>query len=174
MLIPIFVVSCVTLCAFGLWFVIVLRRSTARICDPLAWLDDFSAGAYRPMERLLDTRDNLFLTSQAGYQPAIGRRLRRQRMAIFQSYLAGMISDFHRLLGVAKVITVYTSRDQTAFESRLSTLRWRFYLSVLAIEWGVVLNVIGIHAVDPRRLLASIERLEVYTQSLIPAPEQES
>lgn len=163
-----------TLAVFGLLFRILVRRTRPGACDPLEWLDDFSAAAYRPMERLLDARDCVFLGSQPGFEPAIARRLRRQRLGIFQAYLRGMIRDFHRLLRVARFITVYASQDSTAFEADLWRLRWSFYRCVIAIEARVVLNTIGLGAVDTRGLLASLERMQLYTQNLMPAVEQAS
>src|SRR2546430_16702962 len=93
------------LAAFGLLFGILVRRTRPGPCDPLEWLDDFSAAAYGPMARLLDARDCAFLATQPGFEPSIARRLRRPRLGIFQSYLRGMNRDFHRLLPVARVIT---------------------------------------------------------------------
>src|SRR5712691_4096783 len=98
MLFFIVLIFSITLAAFGLLFRILVQRTRPGACDPLEWLDDFSAAVYRPMERLLDARDRAFLASQPGFEPSIARRLRRQRIGIFQSYLRGMIRDFHRLL----------------------------------------------------------------------------
>src|SRR6202043_1119799 len=122
------------LALFALLFRILVRRTAPGACDPLEWLDNFSATSYRPMERLLDPRDRVFLASQPGFEPSIARRLRRQRLGIFQSYLSGMSRDFHRLLRMAPFITVYAAQDSSAFEAELWRLRWSFYRSVIAIE----------------------------------------
>src|SRR5437660_9017448 len=111
MLFSIVLIFLFILAAFGLLFLILARRTRRGACDPLEWLDDFSAAAYRPMERLLDARDYAFLATQTGFEPSIARRLRRQHIGIFQSYLRGMIRDFHRLLRVARFITVFASQD---------------------------------------------------------------
>ena len=140
-------------------------------CDPLEWLDDFSAASYRPMERLLDSRDYAFLASQAGYKPSISRRLRRERREIFQAYLRTMASDFHRLLSIAKFITVYATEDAAAFEADLWRMRWSFYRSMIALEARATLATIGLGAPDTRGLVASLERMQVYTQKLMPAGE---
>jgi hypothetical protein len=171
MLFSIVLVFSIALVAFALLFRILLRRTRAGVCDPLEWLDDFSAADYRPMERLLDARDGAFLASQTGFQPSIARRLRRQRIGIFQSYLRGMIRDFHRLLRIARFITVYASQDSASFEADLWSLRWRFYRCLMAAEARLALSVMGLGAVDARGLLTSLERMQFYTQSLIPAVE---
>lgn len=172
MLFSIVLVFSTALVAFALLFRILLRRSRPGACDPLEWLDDFSAADYRPMERLLDARDCAFLASQTGFQPSIARRLRRQRIGIFQSYLRGMIRDFHRLLRVARFITVYASQDSAGFEADLWRLQWRFYRCLVAAEVRLALSMIGVGAVDARGLLASLERMQFYTQGLMPAVEQ--
>src|SRR5437016_2201041 len=105
-----------TLAAFCLLFWVLARRARLGMCDPLDWLEEFSAVSYRPMERLLDKRDYTFLASQPGYVPSIARRLRRQRIAIFQSYLHGILRDFHRLMGVAQIIMVYAGQDRPLLE----------------------------------------------------------
>lgn len=159
-----------TLAAFGLLFRTLVRR-TRSTCDPLDWLDDFSAAAYRPMGRLLDNHDSVFLASQPGFQPSIARRLRRQRIGIFHSYLREMIRDFHRLLQMARFMTVYATQDAADFEAALWRIRWSFYRSVIAIEASVALNILGLGAVDARRVLRSLERMQLYTLSLMPASE---
>src|SRR5437763_4533573 len=149
------IISVTSLAVFGLLFWILARRASRGMCDPLDWLEEFSAAAYRPMERLLDGRDYVFLASQPGFKRSIAWRLRRQRVAIFQSYLAGLFRDFHRLLGVARIITVYAGHDQALFQQALWRLRWKFYGSLLAIEACVAFNVLGFGSVDARGLLAS-------------------
>ena len=160
-----------TLAAFGLLFRALSRRMGAGTCDPLDWLDDFSATSYRPMERLLNAGDAVFLASQKGFEPSIGRRLRRQRIGIFQSYLGAMIRDFHRLMAIAKFITVYASQDSTDFESALWRLRLSFYGAVAATELRLAMSLIGIGEVDAKSVLGSLERMQVYTQNLMPALE---
>ena len=169
MLITILLISSLAFSAFGLLLWSLVKRTRSGICDPLDWLEDFSAATYRPMERLLNNRDAAFLASQNGFEPAIARRLRRQHIAIFQTYLVGMIRDFHRLLRVARFITVYASQDQSVFAATLWHLRWSFYRSLMAVEIRVALNIVGIGTVSARDLFASVERLHTYTQSLIPA-----
>src|SRR5229473_6904435 len=80
------------------------RRRCMPGARPLDWLDRFSAASYQPMRRLLDKRDYWFLALQRGYKPSIARRLRRQRIGIFQAYLGGMIWDFQYMLNTARYI----------------------------------------------------------------------
>ena len=169
MLVPSVVVLVAIVCAAGLLLWRSARRSRGLTGDPLEWLDEFSAGEYRPMGRLLDDHDRAFLASQNGFSPSIARRLRRKRVGIFQSYLFGMVRDFHRLQGAARVAAVYSRKDQGPFEPTLRQLRWRFYRSVVAMEFGLALNLLGIAAVDVRRLLASLEKMHLYMETHIAA-----
>lgn len=157
------------LAAFALLFRALLQRSRPGAFDPLQWLDDFCPTMYHPMERLLDGRDSRFLASQAGFAPQIARHLRRQRIGIFQVYLWAMINDFRRLQKMARLIAVYSGQGQPAFSEELWRLQWSFYASVFAVEIHVVLHWIGLGTVDAGRLVSALERIEGYTQQLIPA-----
>src|ERR1035437_5554731 len=53
------------------------------------WIDDLSTDRYRPMMRLLDSRDIEFLRSQAGFTPKMESKLRAQRCQIFRGYQIG-------------------------------------------------------------------------------------
>jgi hypothetical protein len=167
MLFLILLLSVLMVASFALLFVKLWHRSRASV-DPLDWLDRFSASSYQPMERLLDNQDYRFLASQPGYQPSIARRLRRQRIGIFQAYLGGMIGDFHRLLKAARYIIVYSPNDQSAFATSLWRNRLRFYRSIFNVEARVLLYMIGIGRVDAKRLLATLEWMQSFTRQLIP------
>ena len=169
MSLAIFVIFVVSVASFGFLFRIMFLRSRPGAFDPLDWLEEFSPESYRPMERLLNERDYGFLASQTGFEPSIARRLRRERVGVFQSYLGGMIRDFHRLLKVARFITVFASRDQTTFEAELWRLRWTFYRGIIVVEMGVLLHWLGLGNVDARPLVAALQRAETCTQQLIPA-----
>src|SRR5258708_28812752 len=113
------------------------RRSRMTVPRPLDWLDQFSTATYQPMKRLLGTQDYRVLESLPGYEPRIARRLRRQRVGIFQSYLRAMIWDFHRLLNAAQYITLCSPGNQSALAGALWRFRVRFYASVIAAECRV-------------------------------------
>jgi len=163
--------SILVVAAFATLLLKLWRRSRTPAPEPLDWLDQFSAASYRPMERLLDGRDYRFLASQPGYKASIARRLRRQRIGIFQAYLGGMIGDFHRLLKAARYIIVYSPHDQSAFAGTIWRIRLQFYGSVVAAEARVLLHMLGIGSVDGHRLVAALQRIESYTQQLIPQLE---
>ncbi len=168
MLFTILLIFALSLGGAALIFYFLLRRGRG-LADPLQWLDEFSAASYRPMERLLDNRDYAFLASQRGFEPIIARRLRRQRVRIFQGYLLGMIRDFHRLLKIARHIALFASADQSALVKDLWRLRLHFYCSVAAVEAQLALKALGWGAVDARGLLISFEQIHARTERLRPA-----
>jgi len=169
LVLTILMVFAVVLVVFGLMMRTFKRLTRRSTFDPLEWLEEFSVNAYRPMERLLDNRDYTFLAAQSGFEPSIARRLRRERVGVFHSYLAAMIRDFHRLLLAARVVSVFASEDQSAFIATLWRVRWSFYAAVLAVEIHVALHWMGVGTVDARRLLASMQRMELDTMRLLPA-----
>lgn len=169
MVLTILLICGFALALFGLLFLALVRRSRTDAVDPLEWLESFSAATYEPMSRLLDESDYTFLAAQPGFETSIARRLRRSRIEIFHSYLGAMIRDFERLMKVGRVIAVFAREDQTRFAEGWSSLRWRFYSSVIAIEARVALHWMGLGTVDTRGLLASLQVLETRAQQLIPA-----
>lgn len=157
-----------TAVALGVLFPRLFRRTQSGVDNPLDWLQEFSAARYRPMERLLDSSDYKFLAAQPGFKRSIARRLRRERISLFQTYLRNMIRDFHRLLRIARWVIVFSSSDQSAFASELWRLRLRFYRSVVGVEFGLLLSVVGAGSTDARRLLASLENVRTLTIQLLP------
>jgi hypothetical protein len=168
MLLLILLLSVLVLAAFAPLLVKHWRRSRMPEADPQDCLDQISAASYQPMKGLLDKRDFRFLASQPGYRPYIARRLRRQRLGIFQAYLGAMIGDFQRLLNTARHVVVYSPSDQLAFAVTEWRFRLPFYASVVAVECRVLLYIFGAGRVDVRGLLANLERMHSYTQHLIP------
>ncbi len=167
MLFKILLISSLCLGSALLYF--VLRRRRSGLVNPLEWLDEFPKAGYRPMVRLVDNRDYGFLASQQGFKPAIARRLRRERVRVFQGYLRGMIRDFHRLFKIAFNFAVYASEDQLPSVKRLWRLRLKFYCSIASVEAQLGLNALGLGAVDARGLLVCFEQLHALTERLTPA-----
>src|SRR5450759_906940 len=98
-MISVILTSTILLAALVLATVVVLRRlgSADRTLPVTAeWIDELSTDRYRPMMRLLDSRDLEFLNSQAGFTPKMESRLRAQRCQIFRSYLRCLEMDFQR------------------------------------------------------------------------------
>src|ERR1035441_9513493 len=61
------------------------------------WIDELSTDRYRPMMRLLDSREIEFLRTQTGFTPGMESKLRARRCQIFRGYLRCLDMDFQRV-----------------------------------------------------------------------------
>ena len=108
------------------------------------WLESFSPALYQPMELLLAEEDFNFLVRQPGFEVAIGKKLRRDRVRIFRQYLNRLIADFNRLHVYARFrISQNRETDQSALLSQLIWLRVRFSMNVLRLQLSLTLAYFG-------------------------------
>ena len=149
---------------------IFLFRSLASRVDPEAstaeWLDSFSLESYAPMERLLDQSDFEFLASQPGYKPEIAKRLLAERREAFTGYLQLLTQDFNQLLAIAKLMLVYSDRDQPGFAQALWRQQVTFYYGVCVLRCRVALYPLGWTGVDIGKLVRPLESMHLQLQQL--------
>jgi hypothetical protein len=150
---------------FAVLFWRLASRFDARQCTA-EWLDNFSLESYAPMERLLDQRDLDFLRSQAGYHPEIAKRLLAERRRIFAGYLGHLVRDFNQLVGIGKLMIVYSSRDRQEFARRLWRQQVRFYAGICAVRTQLALNPLGWTVADAHPLVAALTALRDQIQVL--------
>jgi hypothetical protein len=156
-------------CAFLFWR--LSSHFDARNCTA-EWLDDFALESYAPMERLLGKADARFLASQPGYHPEIARRLIAERRKIFVAYLGHLVRDFNQLVGIGKLMVVYSTRDQQEFANRLWRQQVRFYAGVCRLRVHVALHPFGWKGEeDARRLVAALAAMRDQV-TLISSPSQ--
>jgi hypothetical protein len=141
-------------CFAGLFWRLA-SRFDAQQCTA-EWLDRFSVKSYAPMERLLDSNDLAFLASQPGYRPEIGKRLMAERRKIFRAYLRLLVRDFNQLIGIGKLMVVYSNLDQHEFARSLGRQQVQFYARVCALHVQLALHPLGWTSVDARDLLAAL------------------
>ncbi len=161
------VLAAVLLC-FALLFRRLASRFDAKSCTA-EWLDRFSLKSYAPMERLLDRGDLAFLASQPGYRPGIGKRLMAERRKIFRVYLRMLVRDFNQLIGIGKLMVVYSNRDQQEFARSLGRQQVKFYAQVCSLHLQLALYPVGWTVVDARGLLAALGDMRSRIQQLAPA-----
>jgi hypothetical protein len=128
------------------------------------WLEHFSADSYRPMLRLADQRDALFLGARSG--PEEAQRYSRRQRRILKEYLRGLSRDFHRLhLLVANSAPRVRNN---AGNSSLTVLeeKMEFILSMWSIEFRLVLSGIVPCAINLRPMLANIDQLAARTRDI--------
>jgi hypothetical protein len=162
------IVLAAVLVCFALLFWRLASRFDAKSCTA-EWLDRFSMKSYAPMERLLDKDDWAFLASQPGYRPEIGKRLMAERRKIFRTYLRMLVRDFNQLIGIGKLMVVYSDRDQQEFARGLGRQQMKFYARVCSLHLQLALYPLGWPAVDARGLLAALGAMRSRVQEIAAA-----
>lgn len=136
----------------------LLMPSTVAVCER-EWLEDFSVAKYRPMLRLLNESDFLYLAKQPGFSKASIRQLRSERRRIFRGYLRNLIRDFNKLHLAARLSLIYAERELPEFASALLRQRLTFSVAILAVQMRLALHALGLGGVDVSGLLVSVDAL---------------
>jgi hypothetical protein len=147
----------------------LVSRFDAQQCTA-EWLDSFSMKSYAPMERLLANSDLVFLASQPGYRPAIGKRFRAERRKIFRAYLRLLVRDFNQLIRIGKLMVVYSDRDQQEFARSLRRQQLKLYARVGALQVQLALYPLGWTSVDVSGLLGALGDMQAKVQQLASRP----
>src|SRR5260370_42451301 len=137
-MISVMVISAVVMAALILATVVVFRKlGSANRSLPVTaeGIDELSADSYRPMTRLLDSRDIEFLRSQAGYTPKMETKLRPQRCQIFRGYLRCLDMDFKRVCTALKVVLVQSAQDRPALSAVVVHHRIMFVSGLLSVSF---------------------------------------
>jgi hypothetical protein len=166
------VTSIVVLVALILATVAVLRKmgSSKHMLPVTAeWIDDLSTDRYRPMMRLLDSRDIEFLRAQAGFTPIMEAKLRAQRSQIFRGYLRCLDTDFNRVCIALKVMLVESQHDRPDLSTALVHYQLLFASGLLAAHVRLFLYRYGICTVDVSQLVEMFEVMRVELRNLVPA-----
>jgi hypothetical protein len=155
LILPIVIVlTLLATCFVGLFWKLASRFDAGQCTTE--WLDAFSLESYAPMERLLGNDDVGFLASQPGYRPEIAQRLMAERRRIFAAYLRHLVCDFNQLVGIGKLMIVYSTADRQEFERRLWRQQVCFYAAVCAVRLQLALNPLGFSRMDAHGLLAAL------------------
>lgn len=123
------------------------------------WLESFSVRAYDAMEQLLNDEDFQFLSCQPGFDSALYRKLRRDRLQIFRQYLHRMICDFNRLHLVARVMVARSQEDQSHLVMRLALLKLKFALEVMRAQTNFWLCWFTVRTIGVKALIAHLDEL---------------
>jgi hypothetical protein len=125
------------------------------------WLNNFSISRYEAMGRLFSEADFEFLKSQKGYHSGIARRLRRQRCAIFRSYLSCLRRDFGRLEAAVLLCMAASRADRPDLAKALLKRRLVFTWAVACAQCRLVLYSQGLGTVDVSKLVGSLSGMRV-------------
>jgi hypothetical protein len=166
------VVSAAVLTTLILATVIVFRKlGSANRSLPVTaeWIDELSTDNYRPMMRLLDSRDIEFLRSQAGYTRKLEIKLRAQRCQIFRGYLRCLDLDFRRVCTALKLVLVQSAQDRPDLSAVLVHHRIMFVSGLLAVHFRLLLYRWGICSVDVTRLVQIFDVMRIELRTLVPS-----
>ena len=171
-MISMIVISIVVLAALILATVAVLRKlGSADHSLPVTaeWIDQLSTDRYRPMMRLLDSRDIEFLRSQAGFTPAMESKLRAQRCRIFRGYLRCLNIDFKRVCMTLKLVLVQSEQDRPDLSAVLVHHQILFASGLLAAYFRLFLYRWGLGTVDASSLVQIFDVMRIELRNLVPA-----
>ncbi len=144
----------------AVWLVLRrLARARSAAKADIAWLREFSAARYRPMERLLAHEDYDFLSAQPSFRPAICRRLQAERRRIFRAYVRAVSQDFGRLMAAGHAMVALAAEDRPGLALVLLRRRLAFNCALLAVRWRLALSAIAIGQVGVRPLIDALDGL---------------
>jgi len=156
------------LCCVGLATPVLVklyRKTRVEDITP-EWIESFSAASYQPMEALLNDEDFKFLSQQPGFDLALHRKLRRDRLRIFRQYLNRLVTDFNRLHFAARVLVAHTEEDSSDLIARLIWLKLRFASALLRTEISYVLCCLGCGTLAARALITRLEEMNAQLVSV--------
>jgi hypothetical protein len=133
------------------------------------WIDDLSTDRYRPMMRLLDSRDIEFLRSQAGFTPEMESRMRAQRCQIFRGYLRCLNMEFQRVCTALKLVLLQSEQDRRDISAVLLHNQVLFATGLLEVNFRLILYRWGICTVDAGALMRIFDGMAFELRHLVPA-----
>jgi hypothetical protein len=154
--------------------VILLYRTLASRQNGEVPMDESLAlapGKYRPMERLLQEEDFLFLSSQPGFSARLGRRFRTERRRVFRAYLRSLSMDFGRVSKACQMLVIHAAEDRGDLAQGIIRQRFLFALGILAVEARLLLHAAGVGTVEVHGLVESLEAMQAQIQMLLTPPQ---
>jgi hypothetical protein len=153
----------------GIGALVRMLSSTDRSLPVTAeWIDDLSTDRYRPMMRLLDSRDIEFLRSQAGYTPKMESKMRVQRCQIYRGYLRCLNMDFQQVCTALKLVLVQSEQDRPDLSSVLLHNQILFATGLLAVHFRLILYRWGICTVDADDLVRIFDGMAFELRHRVP------
>jgi hypothetical protein len=154
----------------GIVAVVRLRGSADRSLPVTAeWIDELSADRYRPMMRLLDSRDVEFLRAQAGFTPRMEAKLRAQRCQIFRGYLRCLDKDFQRVCTALKLVLVQSEHDRPDLSAVLLHNQLLFTAGLLGVHFRIAMYRWGIGTADADPLVRIFNGMAFELRHLVPS-----
>jgi hypothetical protein len=130
------------------------------------WAESFSVSYYAPMVGLLSDEDFQFLARQPGFDFALRRKLRKERLQIFRGYLRKLVCDFNRLHLAIRLSIARQPRDHSALVTQLIWLKVRFSISLLRVEVSYLLCWMGVRTIHVGSLVSYLEEMSAKFQAI--------
>jgi hypothetical protein len=128
--------------------------------------NDCSPDRYRPMQRLLDTSDEQFLSSHPAFNKSMARKMRARRRAIFRGYLKCMRRDHGRICSSVRALMVESNIDKPELAKALGRSEMSFVCTMYTVECRLFLHALGLSTVDVSNLVASFENMRTQLRSV--------
>jgi hypothetical protein len=133
------------------------------------WFAGFTMDRYRPMERVLGDADFEFLSRQPGVDGKTLRAFRAERREIFRAYVRDIAADFRRLHAAARILLLTSREDRPDLAVTLLKLRATFAYAMLAIQWRLALDALGVRGLNVRALVEAVGGMHGQLVGLMPA-----
>src|SRR3984893_9617067 len=167
------IVALLALAPIGLAFVVLYRtlasRQNAEV--PMDQSLALAPGKYRPMERLLQEEDFLFLSSQPGFSARLGRRFRTERRRVFRAYLRSLSMDFGRVSQACQMLVIHAAEDRGDLAKGIIRQPLLLALGIFAVEGCLMLHAAGVGTVDVNGVVESLEAMQAQIQMLLTPPQ---
>jgi len=164
-------ISVFTVVALLLTLVVMVCRAVVSGSDlpvDTGWIEELSVERYRPMMRLLDRSDLLFLRSQPGSTARLEANLRTERCRLFRGYLRLMETDFRRVSMALKVLMLQSRYDRPDLASTILRHQIMFAFGVTLVRIRLALFQLGLGAVDASILVGTFDAMRLELRSLTP------
>lgn len=129
---------------------------------------------FHPMQRLLGEDDFAFLSSQPGYRPEIGARLRAHRATMYRRYIGLLSIEFNRLHKSLRLLTLYAETDRAETSRILVEQRILFSYRLLQAHLRLEFYSFGVKPLDVSSLVETVDSMRSSVRqlsaSLTPAP----
>jgi hypothetical protein len=145
-----------------------LRFGVAPLPPTTDWIDEFSVERYRPMLRLLNDADLLFLCSHSSVTPKHVAHFRQERCKILRGYLRSLRTDFTRIVAALKLVMTQASSDRPDLAAVLIRSQATFAACMLLAHVQLLLYSFGIGTVDVAALLKVFEGMRLELRTLVP------
>lgn len=130
------------------------------------WLANYSPARYRPMERLLASKDVEFLRSTDGWTPELEDAFRAGRRRLYRRYLRLISRDFGRLHMAARTLALLSPVDRPDLGMALVREQFAFSKALAAAHLRLAFHAFGYEAGDARNVLRALESMNSRVRAL--------